>query len=719
MAGVQGMAFTANELPSSANKERGGFCWQGTAAEAGSTDFFDQYVELGDSDAESATRGGGGGLGHFYGASDLADSPHMSFGQMFPPDTVKGGGAQGHLFSAVNNSAASSSRSRQHQVHPLHRATNMTALSNPEIGFDEPPYGRFGEAPGVGSISDSELLKLEGLTMRSPRIQIPQLSASEPASPPSKSTSPRKTGRLESFCTKIRNKAATLHGKAKQPEIKTEPHTSSVPIMSTAQMEPVRTSGRARPQNLHISKSQLPSPPLTSGMPNQRPATTSSSDASFVNGFLDDPFAADGLNGHFVPPLQLNGSTMPQTPLSTPLLDGWQLPISTTSNGKTLWTGPNPYFFGVNGEAGNTWWGPSADAMDTDTLPLSYHANANARNTALNLAIQLQHQQSFEYPAPPGTEDTAASFAPNGLLIHMPQPRGIPSAVLHSGETTTASHRAAQHHQRRPKPRAPSSGARHHQYGPGASPRKGRTVSGSGGTSANRISSVSPSPSKMIPTSAAASTSLVAPGVVGGVGGGGGGGRRLHRRSASMQTLHQPTSLTVADVGVGGPSAIRKRRSWTGRRTSSSSGSLHHQYHTLAAAAAAAGVIPSGSKTPPRSPSRRRRTASSSTSSRRPISSSSTSYTTIPPSHNHHHPHRHIHGGVVPANPEEDQDQEQQEETTDGFVNYTPQDHTLLMTGVAPSGSSKTKARREREAAERQREFRERLARMVEAAGGD
>jgi hypothetical protein len=41
------------------------------------------------------------------------------------------------------------------------------------------------------------------------------------------------------------------------------------------------------------------------------------------------------------------------------------------------------------------------------------------------------------------------------------------------------------------------------------------------------------------------------------------------------------------------------------------------------------------------------------------------------------------------------------------------------MTGVAPSGSSKTKARREREAAERQREFRERLARMVRAAGGD
>lgn len=53
------------------------------------------------------------------------------------------------------------------------------------------------------------------------------------------------------------------------------------------------------------------------------------------------------------------------------------------------------------------------------------------------------------------------------------------------------------------------------------------------------------------------------------------------------------------------------------------------------------------------------------------------------------------------------------------FVNYTPNDKQLLMTGVAPSGSSKTKLRREKEAKEKAREFKERLARAVEAAGGD
>ncbi|KAI9805624.1 MAG: hypothetical protein M1833_005116 [Piccolia ochrophora] len=38
-----------------------------------------------------------------------------------------------------------------------------------------------------------------------------------------------------------------------------------------------------------------------------------------------------------------------------------------------------------------------------------------------------------------------------------------------------------------------------------------------------------------------------------------------------------------------------------------------------------------------------------------------------------------------------------------GFVNFTPSDSQRILTGVAPSGSSKTKARRDREAAERSR----------------
>ncbi|KAH7149312.1 hypothetical protein B0J13DRAFT_302773 [Dactylonectria estremocensis] len=54
-----------------------------------------------------------------------------------------------------------------------------------------------------------------------------------------------------------------------------------------------------------------------------------------------------------------------------------------------------------------------------------------------------------------------------------------------------------------------------------------------------------------------------------------------------------------------------------------------------------------------------------------------------------------------------------------GFVNFTPSDGGMLMTGVAPSGSSKTKARREREAMERRRRLSEAALKAVQAAGGD
>lgn len=54
-----------------------------------------------------------------------------------------------------------------------------------------------------------------------------------------------------------------------------------------------------------------------------------------------------------------------------------------------------------------------------------------------------------------------------------------------------------------------------------------------------------------------------------------------------------------------------------------------------------------------------------------------------------------------------------------GFVNFTPGDGSMLMTGVAPSGSSKTKARREKEAVDRRRKLSEAALKAVAAAGGD
>lgn len=54
-----------------------------------------------------------------------------------------------------------------------------------------------------------------------------------------------------------------------------------------------------------------------------------------------------------------------------------------------------------------------------------------------------------------------------------------------------------------------------------------------------------------------------------------------------------------------------------------------------------------------------------------------------------------------------------------GFVNFTPYDSQKILTGVAPSGSSKTKARRELEAHEKKRRLSLAVEKVVRDAGGD
>ena len=54
-----------------------------------------------------------------------------------------------------------------------------------------------------------------------------------------------------------------------------------------------------------------------------------------------------------------------------------------------------------------------------------------------------------------------------------------------------------------------------------------------------------------------------------------------------------------------------------------------------------------------------------------------------------------------------------------GFVNLGPNDKSKILTGVAPSGSSKTKTRREQEANEKKRRSSQAALKAVEALGGD
>ena len=54
-----------------------------------------------------------------------------------------------------------------------------------------------------------------------------------------------------------------------------------------------------------------------------------------------------------------------------------------------------------------------------------------------------------------------------------------------------------------------------------------------------------------------------------------------------------------------------------------------------------------------------------------------------------------------------------------GFVNYTAGDSQKILAGVAPSGSSKTKARREQEAYEKKRKLSLAAEKVIKEAGGD
>ncbi len=57
--------------------------------------------------------------------------------------------------------------------------------------------------------------------------------------------------------------------------------------------------------------------------------------------------------------------------------------------------------------------------------------------------------------------------------------------------------------------------------------------------------------------------------------------------------------------------------------------------------------------------------------------------------------------------------------TFDNFVNFTAHDSDRILTGVAPSGSSKTKARREQEANEKKRKLSLAAIKAIEEVGGD
>ena len=319
------------------------------------------------------------------------------------------------------------------------------------------------------------------------------------------------------------------------------------------------------------------------------------------------------------------------------------------------------------------WWHQSVvESAVGDAHGLPYYGDNNA------MFMQTMHTMDVNghvpVTAPEGSFYPMPDMATQGLMIHMP-PNGdfqhqqhqqhlpnqyyFPNVVSSVPMMTTnsAPHYAMPHQHemefrrdmasntpRRPKPRAPSAGARHLQPG-GSSPRKRLGVSSRGPSTEDLNSAYVCSNG---PGNAAAMTAPNTP--------------RSHangsRRSASMQSLSRtsptpnhsamPSMPPMPTTPSHNPNGVRKRRSASSMRRVSSGQSCGSM---------------SGA---PRTPSRR--------------------------------------SSVEPRSP-----------SKDPFVNYTPDDHSKLMNGVAPSGSSKTKERRDRELKEKTRK----LMQAVVQAGGD
>lgn len=634
----------------------------------GSSDFFDEYVILDDDDSL-------GPVGHtsrsYY--ADLGFAPPAD-SVLSPPTSIDtsqllslDGSADGvdHLQPQAALSSHHTRRCGSHTPGPQ-RLTQHT-LEQQSAALSSSAQRRLNSA-----VSDSEIQRLEELSMQSPRRgTAPPPSHSIPTSPRSQqpagpAQSPKKLSRMEMIYASIRRKATTMRVRK----------MSSAPIGSDRDDEELQRGRCTKPV------SQLPiTPPPTGRM---LPATPSQHDPlgiSFVSGPYDDPFDGSfaGQQGQVLgyPPPQpgyptgMMMSSDGQAPPNWPLTDGYAS-SSGNSADEMMWAGNSHQQHNIPQTPANQAWYPGTPGNPMKSVTRqssSEFGAANAMNATLNLALHLQQggqmyhnsQQQQQHHYGPVAGGHHHSHSESGLSLHMPQPRHRAAPILHPSQEPQhhAQHQGqghshtlsldghaqpyfappTHHHSRppraghdpstprRPKPRAPSSGARHTSLSL-TSPRKPPPL-----PHQPRGRSSSSSPDKS--TSAARSARRVT------------SASDLHSAAPSKCELPSTTSAAGGVLN----SSIRKRRSRSKSMSRTSRSDLRTPSH---------GSLSSANGSPVKGG-----------------------------------------GGQI------------------GFVNYTPDDSKVLMTGVAPSGSSKTKARREREAAERQRRLSEAVMKAVAAAGGD
>ena len=600
------MPYRADAVENSSNNNNrdSGFYWQDLEGAADmQSDFFGQFVDL-DHDGPVTTSAGDAFHAHAMTAA-LAGGPESVFltGEAHLPHN--------HTSESTGSSGVSTSDELDFLSNSSHMGPAASSVSHEidpkdlAIGAESHLSQQF-EYLGRGSMSETDLTRLESISLHSPQKGS---AVSDPASPTPPNTAARKPKKFVEALSSTIRKATNLR-KTRKP----------APIQRTGSPEPEEQPQPLKPPKQRRGRTRTVTHGNTSHSPptqqQQQQQHQNAASAQFIHGFCDDPFSENN-----PPPLpaaasmQYYGQSGINTPIESPGVksepgqfpdpagvhvpsgSAWQHHQQQVMT-PDQWNGAGGEYITTGQEPG--WWDMG---MMSQGAPVNGDMASHHRNTSVNLNSHAQHMgMPYEY-AP--MADTGAA----GLMIHMPQPRpGQPTVVTdlsvngptHLPPPPAPPKAPATDRPHRP-PRAKSSGARHMSCSP---MRK------------QRAPSASPSPGQ--PSNVP---------------------RSRHSSGASISSSRS-TSGRLPGSMPGTPCSVRKRRS---RDVSGGSVSISLGGDDLGGGGG---------------------------------------------------------GGV-------------------GFVNFTPNDGSLLMTGVAPSGSSKTKARREKEAQDRRRRLSEAALKAVAAAGGD
>lgn len=493
------MAFWTMQYRAETTDRDHGFFWQDVDGMAGddANDFFGQFVDLDDhaTAPPSSLNTSGDGLSGGQTVPRLPEPLLLDHA----PESISSSTADEFDFLSSSSHVGPTSSLGQ-DIDPSHlAASNQQAASRPEQGQVE--------YLGRGSISDTELPRVEGISLSSP-TKNKHTSASQPTSPTPPNTTTRKTNKfVEAVQSTIRKATTRRKPRKPLPENRPGSPTGEVPLNAPRQ----RPRGRQNNKNGPVQQDFA-------------------GNGNFIHGTCEDPFNEvpplpppstlryfhqDGVSPPLVSPAVKSEPGSFYTDHTTPQMPpdaSWEQPHQASSlpGSAGRWSGPE-----MMASANGGWWDYSMLGQNGEF--------ADQKHADFNMVTHSQQAQlPYEYQYQ--LSDTATS----GLMIQMPQPRQAQPSVVNDLAMNAHTQlpppppppQPASERPHRP-PRAPSSGARHISCSP-----------------VRKSSPPSASPTRTTPTAA----------------------QKRHSSGGSISSTRSASGRLPASM-PGTPCSVRKRRS--------------------------------------------------------------------------------------------------------------------------------------------------------------